>query len=224
MARRPPYTSISTETPVSGQKADHFGNGETGGKCDQSFAATMDMGEVFLVTGEDGVVVLVSGAAANLACLRLLAHHNRMLDRYGIQRVSAYPSKARFRFGDGWLAEVRHSSDIPVGMPGIGALPRRLRRARIFQLHRAKAPWGHWASSCDFYADPWFCTDRGRRTPEGGSSGTLFPALGRFSQVTVEEHDMSRGVGPLFRDSSAGSGSVRWSSSSTPHTGRPVSF
>ena len=64
------------------------------------------------------MVVLDTGDAANLVCFRRLPPHYRLLEKYGFQRVSIYPSKARFRFGDGRLGEVRPAADIPVGIAG----------------------------------------------------------------------------------------------------------
>ena len=64
------------------------------------------------------MVVLNPGATANLVCSRWPARHNRILDWRGIPRVTTYPSKARSRFADGRLGEVRHAADIPVAIAG----------------------------------------------------------------------------------------------------------
>ena len=71
-----------------------------------------------MVSREDSVVVLDTGATANLVCFSWLAHHNRILERRGIPRVSTYPSKARFRFANGRLGDVRQAADIPLGVAG----------------------------------------------------------------------------------------------------------
>ena len=68
------------------QEAESIGDGETQGKCGQSFAATADVGDLFLVPQEDSVVALDTGAAANLARFSWLAHHNRILERSGAPR------------------------------------------------------------------------------------------------------------------------------------------
>ena len=59
-----------------------------------------------------------TGAAASIARLGWLERQNRILERRGIPRVATYPSKARFRFGDGRLGEVRYAADIPAGIAG----------------------------------------------------------------------------------------------------------
>ena len=58
------------ETPVSAQKVDHIEVSATEGRCGQSFATTIDLGELLLVSKENGAVALVTGAAADLACFR----------------------------------------------------------------------------------------------------------------------------------------------------------
>ena len=69
-----------------------------------------------MVSQEDSVVVLDTGAAANLVCSSWLAHRNSILKRHGIPKVATYRSHARFRFGYGRFGEVRHAADVPVGI------------------------------------------------------------------------------------------------------------
>ena len=76
------------------------------------------MGEFFSVSQADTVVVLGTGAAANLVCPRWLARHNRILEKRGIQRASTCFSNARFRFGGWRLGEVRHAADSPAAVAG----------------------------------------------------------------------------------------------------------
>ena len=76
------------ETPVSARRADRIEEGETEGKCEQAFAAAMDMGELFLISQEHSVD---TGATANLVCPRWLAHHNQLLEKYGLQQESTHP-------------------------------------------------------------------------------------------------------------------------------------
>ena len=78
----------------------------------------MGMGGLFLVSREESVVVLNTGATANIASIRWLARHSRILGNYGAPRVTTYSSKARCRFGDGRLGEVRHAADIPLRIAG----------------------------------------------------------------------------------------------------------
>ena len=63
-------------------------------------------------------MALGAGATANLACFRCLAHHDCILEKAGVSRVSTYPPCARFKFGDGRLGEVRHFADSPVSFVG----------------------------------------------------------------------------------------------------------
>ena len=49
------------------------------------------------------VAVLETRATANIVCFGRLGRHNRILERRGIPRVTTYPSKVKFRFGDGSL-------------------------------------------------------------------------------------------------------------------------
>ena len=76
----------------------------------------MDLGDLFLVPREDSVVALNTSTAANIVRFSWLAYRNRILEGRGAPRVSTYHSKARFRFGDGRLGEVRHAADILVGV------------------------------------------------------------------------------------------------------------
>ena len=64
------------------------------------------------------MAALDSGATANLVCFRWPEHHNRLLERRGMQRVYVYQSKARFCFGDGRVGAVRRAADILVGVAG----------------------------------------------------------------------------------------------------------
>ena len=73
------------------------------------------MGEALL--GEailDIAAGLVAGATADLVCFSGLTRRNSILAKRGFPKVAAFPSKARFLFGDGRLVEVRHAADIPV--------------------------------------------------------------------------------------------------------------
>ena len=47
-SQRPSYSSISTETPASPQKAESARGRETGGKCEQSFVTTVGAGDAFV--------------------------------------------------------------------------------------------------------------------------------------------------------------------------------
>ena len=79
-ARRPSYSSISTDTPVSARKAEHLKSDEAENDCDHSFFAALDMGGLFMAPEEDSAVALDTGAMANLVCFRWLDHHNQLLE------------------------------------------------------------------------------------------------------------------------------------------------
>ena len=80
-AHKHSYSSTSIETPVLPQKAESVGDGETGSRREQSSVATVDAGDLFMVSQDDSVVALETGATANLACFSWLANHNRILER-----------------------------------------------------------------------------------------------------------------------------------------------
>ena len=67
---------------------------------------------------DDSVVVLDTGATANLVCFRWLSHHNSLLEQQGLPRVLTYPAQARFKFGDGRTGNVCFAADITVGIAG----------------------------------------------------------------------------------------------------------
>ena len=60
----------------------------------------------------ESVVVLDTGATANLVCYKWLGDHNRFLERQELEKPVPYPSNARFKFGEGRIAEVQHAADI----------------------------------------------------------------------------------------------------------------
>ena len=112
-ARGPPYSSITRDTPVSAQQAEHLETKETTDACEQSFSVTMDVGNLFSAPVEDSVVVLDTGATANLVRFRWLEQCNRLR---GSQRVFAYLSNAGLRFGCVRVGDVRPATDIPAGI------------------------------------------------------------------------------------------------------------
>ena len=60
------------------------------------------------------MIVLDTGATANVVPFSWPGRRNRILEQHGIPKVA----KARFSFGDGRLREVRHAADVPVGIAG----------------------------------------------------------------------------------------------------------
>ena len=85
---------------------------------EQSFSTSLDSGCQLICMRNDSVVVLDTGATANLVCFRWLAHHNTLLEQQGISRVPTYPAQARFKFGDGRTGDVCFAADITVGIAG----------------------------------------------------------------------------------------------------------
>ena len=116
-APRPSISVISMATPVSTKKANHLRSAGNLSDHEQSFATTSDVDGFFLVADSDSTMVLGTGATANLVCFCWLRPRNRILQRRGSQKVSTYPSSARFRFGNGRLGEVRRPADISAGIP-----------------------------------------------------------------------------------------------------------
>ena len=115
---RPPYSTISTESPVRLQNDGSFANRENVGKCEQSFSATLGLGGRILCMGEDGMVVLETGSAANPARFRWLGYRNSQLGKQGLPRAPACPACVCFEFGDGRLGQVRRGADVTFGTAG----------------------------------------------------------------------------------------------------------
>ena len=115
-AREPSYFSIAMGAPAPAQKVEHLNSEDARSECEQSFSATFDVGGPFLVSEEDSVAVLDTGATGNLVCFRWLERHNRLPVQHGCEQVSACLSTARFRSWGGRLREVRHATDTPAGV------------------------------------------------------------------------------------------------------------
>ena len=189
-ACRPTYSPMSMDTPVPAQEVEHLESGEPSGACEQSFSASTITANLFLVSAEDSAVALDTGATASFVCFRWLQRRNRVLERHGSQRVSAYPSKARLRVGDGPVGDVRRAADIPAGIAGnngeftalapgadipalwrhYGGAMRRgaLRKGALEALSGNIAPcvgalWRHWAGVWNLHVIRRFCSDRGRQ-------------------------------------------------------------
>ena len=88
------------------------------GHCEPSLSTTLEAGGELICTREAGVVVLDTGATANLACFRWLNHYNPMLGRAGLPCVSTHPAQARFKFGGDRPGAARFAEDIPAGAAG----------------------------------------------------------------------------------------------------------
>ena len=112
---------------------------ETSSQCEQSFVTTVDAGAALLVSHTESVVAFDTGATANSARFSCLVQQNSILAKHGFPKVTTYPSKARFRFGDERLGEVRRAGDIPCGryftaFVSDGDIPALLREGAVEAL------------------------------------------------------------------------------------------
>ena len=78
-ARKLSNSAISIDAPVSAKKGKHLDSEETQEECEQSFATTLGVGGLSLVSEKKSAEDLEAGATANLVCRRRLDHHNRLL-------------------------------------------------------------------------------------------------------------------------------------------------
>ena len=83
-----------------------------------SFSTSMTRERPVCYAQNGSVVILDTGATANLVRFKWLPHHNELLSRRGLPRVDSYPAHAIFKFGDGRVGEVCHAADITVGVAG----------------------------------------------------------------------------------------------------------
>ena len=81
---RPPYSSISMESPVSAQDDGSPAKRVCRTNCERSVAAALDLGGQFLCMGEVSVAVLDAGALANPVRFGLLGYRNLFLERCGV--------------------------------------------------------------------------------------------------------------------------------------------
>ena len=191
---------------VSAQKAEHIGGGETESKCEQSFPATMDAGDLFLGSLEDSAAAWDTGPTANLVCPSRLARRNRILERRGSPRVATHSAKARFRLGDS-----RHAADYPAGIAGNRASPTAFALdadiPALFRRHCVEAPWRRSAGSRTFSRIVGFAPTRGEDTSEGhfilslvdfrkdpsGSTSRCPGASAAFVHIVQEAPELSGG-------------------------------
>ena len=89
----------------------------------QSFSTTVDLRGQSLRTCEDSVVVLETGAAANMARFRRLGNRKFLLGEKGSSRISTYPARARYKIGDGRPGAVRSATGIALGNAARGGTP-----------------------------------------------------------------------------------------------------
>ena len=113
-----PYSSIALETPVTENYSPENTQLPPDSIEGNSFSTTIDLGGEFVVSRASSVVVLDTGATANLVCRSWLVNRNLFLERLGMEKVHPYPSAARFKFGDGRIGEVQYAANISVGIAG----------------------------------------------------------------------------------------------------------
>ena len=90
---------------------------------------------------ENSVVVLGSGATANLAFFKWSDHYDRISERCGVRCAETHPACARFESGDGLVVKVRRAVDVPVRLPGNrGKFTAFVLEADILVLLRRGAP------------------------------------------------------------------------------------
>ena len=80
----------------------------------------MELGGQFVCVRDDSVVVLATGATANLVRFKWLGNHNSYLRKMGFPKGAPYPAMARLKFGDGRVGDVQHAAHIKVGVAGRG--------------------------------------------------------------------------------------------------------
>ena len=85
---------------------------------EQSFITSLRVSDHVAYAKNDSVVVLDTGATANLICFRWLDHHNTILQQWGLEKVTPYRAHATFRFGDGRTGDVGFAADVTVGLAG----------------------------------------------------------------------------------------------------------
>ena len=88
------------------------------GQREQSFSTTLEAGSQFICTRENSLVIPDAGATASRVCLRWLNHHNSMLGKVGLPRVSTFPAQVHYKFGGGWMGGVQFATYITVCTAG----------------------------------------------------------------------------------------------------------
>ena len=78
----------------------------------------METGGQFGLAYGGGVVVLDTGATANLACSTWLNNRNSYLHKMGFPKVNPYPTLPRLKFGAGRIGVAEYAADIKVGSKG----------------------------------------------------------------------------------------------------------
>ena len=93
---------------------------------ENSFSTTIDLGGEFVVSRASSVVVLDTGATANLVCRAWLANHNLFLERLGMEKVHLYPRQLAFSLVMDELAKSNKQQIFPLVLQGARAPLQRL--------------------------------------------------------------------------------------------------
>ena len=101
------FSSITLEDSPPGNKS-----------AERSFTTSLKADCPIFYAQNESVVILDTGATANLVCSNWLSHRNELLTRRGLPKVASYPAHAMFKFGGGRIGEVCHAADITVGVAG----------------------------------------------------------------------------------------------------------
>ena len=101
-----PY-SISMGAPLTVGPSDKSVPGGPERSHGKSFPTTLEIGGQFAISNSDSVVLLDTGATANLVCFKWLENRKIFLRKMGFPREFPYSTSARSKFGDGraWGSE-----------------------------------------------------------------------------------------------------------------------
>ena len=95
-----------------------FADGGTSVIATNPFLPPWIWGAHFLCVSLDSVGVLYSGAAGSHVRFGRRGNHNVLFGKQGSPKISAYPARARSKFGDGRFGKVHRAADITVGIEG----------------------------------------------------------------------------------------------------------
>ena len=83
---------------------------------------------------------LGAGATATLACLNRLQNHDVFPEGGEFPAAEAYPSKAKFKFGNGGMEKLGFAANVPAGIEARQGKSPRFWRPQVSRLLRVKEP------------------------------------------------------------------------------------
>ena len=95
MPTRPPYSSISFESPVEVKDGGLPLPEDFEGPREKPSSTTLELFGTYSVAGADSAAVLERGATANLACLFWSGNRNSVLKKVGVPPVQTSPARAK---------------------------------------------------------------------------------------------------------------------------------